>query len=119
MSLSTLQKPDAFDFVCRVLSAILLLGNLQLYESEKEDCCRIANEAVFVQICSLLKLNQSVLNSALACYQIKIGSDMLTKYFNGREMQELINSLAKILYERLFQWIINEINSISGSTGNE
>lgn len=38
------------------------------------------------------------MNSALTCYQIKIGSDMLTKYFNGREVQELINSLAKILY---------------------
>ena len=31
VSLSTLEKPDAYDFVCRVLSAILLLGNLQLY----------------------------------------------------------------------------------------
>jgi hypothetical protein len=33
-SLSTLDKPDAFNFVCRVLSAILLLGNLLIYESE-------------------------------------------------------------------------------------
>lgn len=51
--------------------------------------------------------------SALTCYPIRIGSETLTKYFNGREVQELIHSLAKILYEKLFQWIINEINSIS------
>lgn len=72
-----------------------------------------------MQICELLRINKNAMSSALTCYQIKIGSDMLTKYFNGREVQELINSLAKILYERLFQWIINEINSISCYEGNE
>lgn len=35
-SLVTLEREDAYEFVCRVLSAVLLLGNLQLYESENE-----------------------------------------------------------------------------------
>jgi hypothetical protein len=35
-SLLTLKDKSAYDFVCRVLSAILLLGNIIPYENEKE-----------------------------------------------------------------------------------
>ena len=40
-SLMMLRGGTAFDFTCRVLAAILLLGNLAPYESESEDRCRI------------------------------------------------------------------------------
>ena len=33
-SLITLEKEDTYEFVCRVLAAVLLLGNLVPYESE-------------------------------------------------------------------------------------
>ena len=70
-----------------------------------------------MQVCELLRVKKEALKGSLTCYQIKIGSEVLTKHFNAREVQELINSLSKVLYERLFQWIINEINSISQYSG--
>ena len=60
-------------------------------------------------------IDQKQFFTSLTSYHIKIGGEHLNKYFGNREVQELIHSLAKTLYEKLFNWLIQELNELSSN----
>jgi myosin heavy subunit len=98
-----------------VLAAVLHLGNLQPIEDDNLDYCEIVPSSTLDTVCKLLEVDKKYLFESLTSYCIKIGGEDLIKSFSKREVQELIHSLSKALYEGLFQWIINEINKSTRS----
>lgn len=53
-SLVILPDPQSYDYMCRILSAILHLGNIEPYEDDTLDVCDIIPENSFTTICNLL-----------------------------------------------------------------
>lgn len=74
--------PRSFDYLCRILAAVLHLGNLEPYEDENLDYCEIMGEVDTV--CGLLEIEKKYLMESLTSYSIKIGGEDLVKSFSKR-----------------------------------
>lgn len=109
-ALSHLITNDAeYDFIFSILSAILLLGNIKM---TGDDMAQVSEESeeTFRNVCSLLEIDEEFVREAL-CVKISIaGHDIVRGYWDQKYADILKESFAKALYERLFSWIVSQLN---------
>ncbi|KAI8071740.1 chitin synthase [Gongronella butleri] len=98
----------------QLLSAILHMGNLQFAEPEDamvQDACCVKNVDVLQAVAALLGVSPTKLETALTYKLRLIRNELCTMFLNPRAAEEQRDVFACALYQSLFTWIVENINT--------
>ncbi|EGW32004.1 uncharacterized protein SPAPADRAFT_139460 [Spathaspora passalidarum NRRL Y-27907] len=97
-------------FIYQVLAIILHLGNID-FTSWKSDQANFTPESPLAMISQLLGIKKEELVENLSRPKVQAGREFIVKSKRPSEVKFIIDAFAKYLYERLFQFIIDKINT--------
>ncbi|KJH42901.1 myosin head [Dictyocaulus viviparus] len=101
---------DEITSVLRVVSATILMGNLEFTQEKKSDQAILPNDKVIQKVCHLLGLPVIELTKAFLRPRIKVGREFVNKAQNKEQAEFAVEAIAKASYERMFKWLVNRIN---------
>ncbi|GAB6033416.1 Unconventional myosin-Ia [Chamberlinius hualienensis] len=101
--------PGEMDTVWKVVAAVMHLGNIE-FEVDN-DVSKIKNKKELNTLAELLNVTTNQLNEALCHRVIAAGGEIMQKKHTVNEAGYGRDAFAKAVYERLFTWIVNKINS--------
>ncbi|KAK1443096.1 p-loop containing nucleoside triphosphate hydrolase [Babesia gibsoni] len=96
-----------------LLSGILLMGNVEIGETSIDgidDAAHIENKAVFEDACKLLFLDPGAVETELVVKITTAGGNEIRGPRKVPDAEVLRSSLCKAVYEKLFLWIIENLN---------
>eukprot|EP00697_Spironema_sp_BW2_P016732 gnl/Spiro4/8126_TR4286_c0_g1_i1.p1 gnl/Spiro4/8126_TR4286_c0_g1~~gnl/Spiro4/8126_TR4286_c0_g1_i1.p1 ORF type:complete len:1210 (+),score=449.32 gnl/Spiro4/8126_TR4286_c0_g1_i1:55-3684(+) len=105
--------PDEKAELLQVISGVLHLGNIS-FRPEKDDTeCSIADPAVLNVVATLLRVNPDSLSRALRFTQFQSGGrgSVYTCPLSVAKAGESRDSLAKHIYGRVFDWLVQRVNT--------
>ena len=95
-------------FVFKVLSSILLLGNIAFAQVKSK--VAISNRRLISEIATLLGIVAEKLEKCLCTKFIQAGNDVMEASMNVEEAESTRDSVARLLYNSLFLWLVSKIN---------
>ncbi|VDL72666.1 unnamed protein product [Nippostrongylus brasiliensis] len=101
---------DEIMSVLRVVSATVLMGNLEFTQEKKSDQAILPDDRVIQKVCHLLGLPVIELTKAFLRPRIKVGREFVNKAQNKEQAEFAVEAIAKASYERMFKWLVNRIN---------
>lgn len=98
--------------VWKVLSAILLIGNLEFDESTYNDNnpCTIKNGSLLVKICELMGCKLDLFQKALTYKTREVGKQVIESPLPKGECITTREALSRALYDNLFSWLVIKLN---------
>eukprot|EP00917_Polyrhabdina_sp_WS-2016_P020973 GHVP01045222.1.p1 GENE.GHVP01045222.1~~GHVP01045222.1.p1 ORF type:complete len:809 (+),score=141.40 GHVP01045222.1:80-2428(+) len=101
------------DSIWSIVSAILLLGNVEVTQCERDgvpDASFISDEGKkdLLVVCKLLGLNPDLLADSFVNKITYAGKEQIKGVWKAPEALMLKESLAKAIYEKTFQWLVEE-----------
>ncbi|XP_044736982.1 myosin-IIIa-like [Chrysoperla carnea] len=112
---------DEIDTIIRILSAVLHLGDLEFGEvlqNNTDNKSRIIDLAPMHRVTRLLGIDPSDLLEALTCNSVVTRGETIIRNNSIVEAEAVRNAMAKSLYGRLFDWIVNQMNCLLLSNRN-
>nr|XP_011462402.1 PREDICTED: myosin-8 isoform X2 [Fragaria vesca subsp. vesca] len=110
-------SPDEQDAIFRVVAAVLHLGNIEFAKGTEADSSEPKDERSWSHlktVAELLKCDEKSLEDAL-CKRVMVTRDeTITKWLDPDTAATNRDALAKIVYSRLFDWLVNKINNSIG-----
>ncbi|KAM0687655.1 class II myosin [Conglomerata obtusa] len=100
--------------IFKILSIILHLGNLEF--REVNDQAELINYDTLNVICELLKINSTKFLNSLISPITKAGNEDVTNSRTTEQVMNIIEALSRLLYERMFDTLINKINTVLGKS---
>ncbi|EYC06123.1 hypothetical protein Y032_0078g1203 [Ancylostoma ceylanicum] len=103
--------------VYSIVAACLLIGEIKFGERSGLDMSYVDGNAEIDAVTTLLGVKSSRLIEALTQPSIKVGDKVIRKNQNMQKSVFSAAALAKVLYERIFRWLLDKCNeAISEST---
>ncbi|XP_064146321.1 unconventional myosin-Ig isoform X1 [Loxodonta africana] len=117
-------SPEEVASVHRILAAILHLGNIEFVETKEEgpekEGLVVAEEVLVDYVAELTATpRDQVLRSLLARTVASGGRELIEKAHSTAEACYARDACAKAVYQRLFEWIVNKINSVMEARGRD
>uniref|UniRef100_A0A0N4W241 Myosin motor domain-containing protein n=1 Tax=Haemonchus placei TaxID=6290 RepID=A0A0N4W241_HAEPC len=104
-------QDDEIQAILRIISAVLLFGNLQFsHEGKNSDQAVLQNDGVAHKICTLLGLNLGEVMKAFLKPKIKVGREFVHRSQNEEQARFSVGAISKACYERLFRWLVQRLN---------
>jgi chitin synthase len=104
--------------IFQVLAGILNLGNIEFTEEnrKREDGACVKNRALLEKTANLLGVNAERLESSITTATFLSGDTLCSSFLDIPQSVKARNSLASIIYQTLFRWIIEQINARFGTS---
>ncbi|GIY03633.1 myosin heavy chain, non-muscle [Caerostris extrusa] len=109
MSIMGLQKDD-LNAIFRVVSAVLLFGNMKFKQERNSDQATLPDNTVAQKVSHLLGLNITEMTKAFLKPRLKVGRDYVTKAQTKEQVEFAVEALSKACYEKMFKWLVTRIN---------
>ncbi|SBS87823.1 myosin A, putative [Plasmodium malariae] len=107
---------DQIDVIFSIVAGILTMGNVRLVEKAEAgltDAAAILDEdmAVFTKACELMFLDAELVKREILIKVTVAGGNKIEGRWNKKDADVLKWSLCKAMYEKLFLWIIKNLNT--------
>ncbi|KXS21259.1 hypothetical protein M427DRAFT_107502 [Gonapodya prolifera JEL478] len=98
----------------RVCAAVLHMGNIKIEGADKSDAALREDDPALVQTCQLLGVDKAAFRRWLIKRQLKLGADTVEKPLTGPQALVARDSVAKVVYSGVFEWIVGVVNAALG-----
>uniref|UniRef100_A0A915PUG7 Myosin heavy chain n=1 Tax=Setaria digitata TaxID=48799 RepID=A0A915PUG7_9BILA len=96
--------------VLRLVSAVLLFGNMQFFQEKKSDQAILPDDRVAQKLCHLLGLPLVDFTKAFLRPRIKVGREFVHKAQNKEQAEFAVEAISKACYEKMFRWLVGRLN---------
>lgn len=102
--------PDDLKAIFRVVSAVILFGNMKFKQERNSDQATLPENTVAQKVSHLLGLNVTEMTKAFLKPRLKVGRDYVTKAQTKEQAEFAVEAISKACYERMFKWLVTRIN---------
>ncbi|KAM6918322.1 unconventional myosin-VIIb-like [Xenentodon cancila] len=105
---------NQFQEILKLLAAILHLGNVSFEASTQNnlDTSDVCKSKHFTVSASLLEVQRSSLAESLTHRSFMTNAERVTKPLNAEQAADCRDAFVKAIYNKLFTWIVEKINSV-------
>ncbi|KAM6976064.1 unconventional myosin-Vb isoform 2-T2 [Tautogolabrus adspersus] len=97
--------------IFKVVASILHLGNVEICSERDGESCRISRDDLHLQhFCRLLGVEQKQMEHWLCHRKLATSAETYVKKMSSKQATNARNALAKHIYARMFDWIVEHIN---------
>lgn len=107
-------SPIDIERVMETVAAVLLLGEIK-FKASSADQGSVCDMQDVARVAQLLGVDPERLINSILQPKVKVGREFTTQSRTSAQAQHTTNALAKSLYERLFGYIVNQLNSRLGT----
>ncbi|XP_060917898.1 unconventional myosin-Vb isoform X2 [Labrus mixtus] len=97
--------------IFKVVASILHLGNVEICSERDGESCHISRDDPHLQhFCRLLGVEQKQMEHWLCHRKLATSAETYVKKMSSKQATNACNALAKHIYARMFDWIVEHIN---------